>query len=100
MLKIIQPYLISLVLQYFNGQIELKRVMIYAVVISVLAVIGSVLHHPYYLNTGRYGIRLRLICSTLIYRKVTFLLLLLVGVPKDFSLFQSLLGAAAQHFEA
>ena len=76
MLKIIQPFLISLVLKYFNDQIKLEEVVIYACIIAVAAIIGGILHHPYYLNTGHYGIKLRLICSSLVYRKVIQLILI------------------------
>lgn len=48
----------------------LPETIIYACAISVCAVLVSVLHHPYYLNACRYGMRLRLAASGLIYRKV------------------------------
>ncbi|CAF0837577.1 unnamed protein product [Brachionus calyciflorus] len=69
-IKIIQPLFISIVLRYFNNTMELTEALIYAGVISVCAIIVGILHHPYYLNACRYGMRLRIACSGLIYKKV------------------------------
>lgn len=49
---------------------EITEAMIYAGVISICAVIVGILHHPYYLNACRYGMRLRVATSGLIYKKV------------------------------
>ena len=49
---------------------SLNETIIYAVVISICAIIIGILHHPYYLNATRYGMRMRVAVSGLIYRKV------------------------------
>lgn len=49
---------------------QLQETIIYAIVISLCSVVVGILHHPYYLNACRYGMRLRIACSGLIYRKV------------------------------
>nr|QUF59454.1 ATP-binding cassette transporter Abcc4-1 [Brachionus angularis] len=69
-IKIIQPYFIAIILRYFNGTMGLSETLIYAGVISICAIIVGILHHPYYLNACRYGMRLRIGCSGLIYRKI------------------------------
>ena len=53
-MKIIQPLFIALILQYFNGRIELNEALIYAGIISVFCSIGGVLHHPYYYFSSKY----------------------------------------------
>ncbi len=70
MIKIVQPLLIAQILKYFNGEVKkIEYALIYAGVISVCAIFVGILHHPYYLNACRYGMRLRVACSGLIYRK-------------------------------
>nr|UOU03341.1 ATP-binding cassette subfamily C4-1-2 [Brachionus rubens] len=69
-IKIIQPLFISIFLRYFNGTMGLTEALIYGGVISICAIIVGILHHPYYFNACRYGMRLRLACSGLIYKKV------------------------------
>lgn len=71
MTKIVQPLFISMVLVYFNGGIERKEALMYGLIISVCAIIGGVLHHPYYFNSWRIGMKIRVACSGLMYRKVT-----------------------------
>ncbi|RNA09361.1 multidrug resistance-associated 4-like isoform X1, partial [Brachionus plicatilis] len=69
-IKIIQPLFISIILRYFNGTMEITEALIYAGVISVCSIIVGILHHPYYLNACRYGMRLRVASSGLIYKKI------------------------------
>ena len=71
-MKIIQPLLIALILKYFNGSIELNEALVYASFIGVFAMIGGLLHHPYYFISGRYGLGAKLGLSGLIYRKVSY----------------------------
>ncbi len=68
--KIIQPLFISMVLVYFNGGIERREALIYGCIISLCAIVGGVLHHPYYFNSWRIGMKIRVACSGLMYRKV------------------------------
>lgn len=69
-MKIFQPLLIALILQWFNGTISLNLTLLYAGAVSVLAAIGGILHHPYYNNAYKFGMKARLALSGLIYRKV------------------------------
>ncbi len=59
-----------MVLVYFNGGIEREEALIYGSVISVCAVIGGILHHPYYFNSWRIGMKIRVAASGLMYRKI------------------------------
>ncbi len=69
-MKIFQPLFIALILQYFNGKIDLDTTLIYAGVVSVLAAFGGILHHPYYSNAYKFGMKARVALTGLIYRKV------------------------------
>ena len=69
-IKIFQPLFISMVILYFNGGIKRTEALIYAAVISVCVVIAGILHHPYFFNSWRIGMKIRIACSGLIYRKV------------------------------
>ena len=60
-----------MILAYFNGGIERSEALCYAAIISICAVIGGVLHHPYYFNSWRIGMKIRIGCSGLMYRKVS-----------------------------
>ncbi len=68
--KIFQPLFIALILQYFKGTISLNTALIYAGVISLLAALGGILHHPYYNNAYKFGMKIRLALTGIIYRKV------------------------------
>lgn len=57
------------ILKYFSGTIELSEAIIYTVAIGLVAVLISTLHHPYYFNTYGWGIKCRVACSGLVYRK-------------------------------
>jgi hypothetical protein len=59
-----------MILKYFNGTMTLNMALIYAGIISFLATFGGILHHPYYYNSYKYGMKVRLALSGLIYRKV------------------------------
>lgn len=83
--KIIQPLFISMVLVYFHGGIERREAIMYGCIISVCALIGGVLHHPYYFNSWRIGMKIRVACSGLMYRKVSQIKFLL-GLQKKYQI--------------
>ena len=64
--------MISLLLKYFSFEAEIGYAIGIGIAISACAFAGAIIHHSYYFNIGRYGMRLRLACSGLIYRKVKF----------------------------
>ena len=70
MLKIIQPLLLSVVIMYFNNGIQKKKAFVYALALSICALISCFLSHLYFFNVWRIGMKIRLAVSGLIYRKV------------------------------
>lgn len=73
LLAIIQPILTSELLKYFNGEINFNQAIIYGTCISLSVFIIWLVHHPYSINCQRYGMRLRIACSGLVYRKTLML---------------------------
>ena len=69
-LRFSQPILIAGVLKYFHGLISLNQALIYASMISGFVILASILHHPYFFNVVKLGVKLRIACSGLIYKKV------------------------------
>jgi ATP-binding cassette, subfamily C (CFTR/MRP), member 4 len=69
LLAIAQPILTSELLKYFNGEIDFNLAIIYGSSISLSVFIIWLVHHPYSINCQRYGMRLRIACSGLVYRK-------------------------------
>ena len=63
--KILQPLLITMALVYFNELIERNKALIYGAIISVCAIIGGILHHSYYFNSWRIGMKIRTVASSL-----------------------------------
>ena len=70
--KLIQPLLISEVLKYFEGLIDLKIALAYSIIISSTVILNSLLMHPYFLNILLIGMKLRIAVSGIIYKKVAF----------------------------
>jgi len=69
LLAIAQPLLTSELLKYFNGEIDFNLALIYGSSISLSVFVIWLVHHPYSINCQRYGMRLRIACSGLVYRK-------------------------------
>ena len=70
MIAVLQPVLTSELLKYFNGEIEFELAIKYGSLICLSVFIVWLVHHPYSINCSRYGMRLRIACSGLVYRKV------------------------------
>ena len=71
MLKFVTPLLIIGLIKYFDGTNDLETTLIYAGLMSLNIIIGSLIHHPFYMLAFRFGQSLRVACSGLIYKKVT-----------------------------
>lgn len=63
------PLFISQILKYFDGTSDLKNTLIYATLMSIGIAINCVVHHPYFLGVGIYGMKIRLACAGLLYKK-------------------------------
>nr|APD26522.1 ATP-binding cassette transporter subfamily C member 4 X4 protein [Brachionus koreanus] len=64
------PLLISQILRYFEGSTSFKDALTYATYIAIGVTVNCVVHHPYFLELTRIGMKLRLASSGLLYKKV------------------------------
>ena len=69
MLAVAHPILVSQLLKYFNNEISQRTAIIYGLCICLSIFLIWLVHHPYTQNATRYGMRLRIACCGLIYRK-------------------------------
>ena len=65
-----QPFIISALLQYFQGDADLIHALEYATLLCLGVIINTTVHHPLFLANNLIGLKLRLSCSGLIYKKV------------------------------
>lgn len=66
----IKPILIGKILGYFDGTLKFQEAMIYTSLLAFLIVINGIIHHPYFLGVQQYGMKMRIACSGIIYKKV------------------------------
>lgn len=66
----LEPFLINGIISYFDGTSSLKTALIYGSLLCFLIIIGNLIHHPHFLAIQKLGLRLRLSCNGLIYKKV------------------------------
>ena len=64
------PFLISFILQYFDDTIDLQRALIYGSLLCLCTMLNAVIHHPYFLRVILMGMKIRIACSGLIYKKL------------------------------
>ncbi|WAR27474.1 MRP4-like protein [Mya arenaria] len=71
MTKIVQPLLLGGLIRYFTPGSEVTKTesLLYAGGISLCAVILAVSHHPYFFGVQRIGMKMRIACCSLLYRK-------------------------------
>ncbi len=70
MAQVAQPLLVAQLQGYFDNRIDFNTAMLYGLVISSIVSLIWFVHHPYSQNVARYGMRVRIGCCGLIYRKV------------------------------
>ncbi len=70
----LQPFIISALLDYFEGKINVEKALLYGLLLSCCITITCIIHHPYFVNVVLIGIRARIACSGLIYKKVLYFL--------------------------
>lgn len=73
-IKTFIPLLIAQILKYFEGTGDINHALFYAGLLSLGVTINCIVHHPYFLNISRIGIKMRLAASGLIYKKVNDML--------------------------
>ena len=64
------PFLISSILAYFDGRIDLQRALIYASILCLCTTLNAIIHHPYFLRVILLGMKIRIACSGIIYKKL------------------------------
>lgn len=71
--RVLQPFVMGLLIQYFehDSQTTKSQAYTYACSLILLTFLHSILKHHIDLGTLEIGMRLRIACSSLIYRKVT-----------------------------
>ncbi|CAF0703150.1 unnamed protein product [Brachionus calyciflorus] len=67
--RILFPILISRILRYFEGTAEFKEAILFAFYIAIGVTINCIVHHPYFLELARIGMKMRLATSGLLYKK-------------------------------
>jgi hypothetical protein len=67
-----EPFMINGIISYFDGTSNLKSALIYAFLLCFIIIIGDLIHHPFFLSVQKLGLKLRLSCTGLIYKKVSF----------------------------
>ncbi len=65
-----QPFIISALLQYFQGEADLSHALEYGALLCLGVIINATIHHPLFLANNLIGLKLRLACSGLIYKKI------------------------------
>lgn len=71
--RLVFPLLISQILKYFEGTADFSEAILYAFYISIGVTVNCIIHHPYFLELIRIGIKMRLATSGLLYKKVIVL---------------------------
>ena len=69
-IRMATPFVISALLGYFQDIIPLSTALLYGLILALGVSINSIVHHPLFLYNHLTGMRLRLACSGLIYKKV------------------------------
>lgn len=64
------PFLISAILSYFDNKIDLNQALIYGSLLCLCMTINSVIHHPYFMQVVLTGMKMRIACSGVIYKKL------------------------------
>lgn len=73
-----QPFIISSMVGYFKGDIDLITAIEYGLLLVLGVFINTIVHHPMFLCNNIIGLKLRLSCSGLIYKKVILFILIFI----------------------
>lgn len=65
----ILPILINQLLGYFDGRSDIFDAIKYGLIISFAFSVNTVIHHPYFLEVSRIGMKIRIACFGLLYKK-------------------------------
>ena len=69
----IQPLLLGGLIRYFTPNTSMTKTesYMYALGVSLCAIMLAVSHHPYFFGVQRIGMKMRIACCSLLYRKVS-----------------------------
>ncbi|BFZ06670.1 hypothetical protein BsWGS_09709 [Bradybaena similaris] len=69
--KVIQPILLGGLIRYFTPEATVSKLdaWLYAFGVSFCAIVLAVSHHPYFFCVQRIGMRMRIACCSLMYKK-------------------------------
>ncbi|XP_033761066.1 multidrug resistance-associated protein 4-like isoform X2 [Pecten maximus] len=69
--KVVQPLLLGQLIRYFtpDSTVSERDAYLYAMGVSLCAVVLAVAHHPYFFGVQRIGMQMRVACCSLLYRK-------------------------------
>lgn len=83
------PFVISALLGYFQNTIPLSTALFYGFILCFGVAINAVIHHPLFLYNNLTGMKLRLACTGLIYKKVPFFSIKFISLYLPFYLRQN-----------
>ena len=71
--RVLQPLFLASLINYFTPESEVTKtqVFLYAGGVSLCAMVMSIIHHPYFFRVQRIGMKMRVACCSLLYRKVS-----------------------------
>ncbi|XP_060072940.1 ATP-binding cassette sub-family C member 4-like isoform X1 [Ylistrum balloti] len=69
--KVVQPLLLGQLIRYFTPEstVSERDAYLYAMGVSLCAIVLAVSHHPYFFGVQRIGMQMRVACCSLLYRK-------------------------------
>ncbi|XP_021376611.1 multidrug resistance-associated protein 4-like isoform X5 [Mizuhopecten yessoensis] len=69
--KVVQPLLLGQLIRYFtpDSTVSERDAYLYAMGVSLCAIVLAVAHHPYFFGVQRIGMQMRVACCSLLYRK-------------------------------
>ncbi|XP_052786000.1 ATP-binding cassette sub-family C member 4-like [Mya arenaria] len=69
--RLVQPLLLGGLIRYFTPGPEVTKTesLLYAGGVSLCTLILAITHHPYFFGVQRIGMKIRIACSSLLYRK-------------------------------
>ncbi|KAK7479006.1 hypothetical protein BaRGS_00029767, partial [Batillaria attramentaria] len=69
--RVVQPLLLGGLIRYFtpNSTTSITEVYLYAMGVSLCAILLAVAHHPYFFGVTRMGMQMRVACCSLMYKK-------------------------------
>jgi ATP-binding cassette subfamily C (CFTR/MRP) protein 4 len=59
-----------MILPYFDGDMSLNEALFYALLLCICITVNTIMHHPYFLRIILMGMKMRIACSGIIYKKL------------------------------